>query len=1022
MLYNKLKMLLFGGVFFCCGCIDNAYDLNKDVNMDVSITGNKITVPVGNLKSIVLDSLIDVDDIDLMEITNGVYSLNKSDVIDPIEIEIDPIKINIDPITHTSTFQFNEVTIEEAVLNEVTEEQTFGINDISIKDLNESLPKLETQVTKELYTPEMKAQIEALKNSGLTQEIDFSLNNSFNTGEREVAFGLEYDLPKEIKEITEIELNNLIQFQVTNPSVLSGVNKTISLTATFPDMFTLRLDESVSEAHKYSLIGKNTIKVDGLSAEGATTVIQFYIDEMTGLNSTNGHISIDDKITYNVEYGLNGNITVSANTNLDDLTFLVSMDHQVSFTDAKGSTNDIEVEFKDMNFDFSAHFDNLEHIKEVEYIEFDASQSKIAFTTDLGHGGFEPFNLKEGDELKLSFPKNFVLDLSQCKMPNGTAYDKYDRGEHAFYISDINALNHFEWELAIDRIDVYTEVINHACDLDAKATISVASADGKLKLGETNLESLNETLESLKGKDVVFTMKETHLHIDDAVVLTEVIHEEIEEHTSFSVNEKIDDGVKRIESIEFKNDDEKFKNKVPITLNVSLTGVEDLKTTIHLELDVNLPSFFKMDKGTDENRATIKEDGTLAIRADYDPAEGKPLEINLLGERLDFTGEEFIDKTTGQVLGIVLKDSTDGNRYLQYDSDIPIKGEAYINESHLHSTILGKDIGINVEFTIGEMEVRKFSGIYCGEIDDIHESIDFDLGEDLDFLKDDVNTLTFSDPQIMFSIDNPVGVPVNMALSLFGKDENGNPIETSRIETSITLEPAAYEGGEVITRKLNYLLTSKTSERVGYNNIVIPELSNLLKKIPDALEIELIPTIDESQTHHVDLYKEGGLVFHPEYEVIVPIKFDDLHIEYSELVEDLNEDLNESLEYFTDIEIKVEMDITNTIPLGLTLTAKALDVYGQEIEGIEVEEIQIAAGNGDPIDKEGLDESQKQKFKLIVKSKGDALRNLDQLELLVKGDANETVGGKALSPEQGVHITNIVLEISGSIETNLDEL
>ena len=33
----------------------------------VSIAGNKITLPVGNVKPIVLDSLIDVDDIDLLE-------------------------------------------------------------------------------------------------------------------------------------------------------------------------------------------------------------------------------------------------------------------------------------------------------------------------------------------------------------------------------------------------------------------------------------------------------------------------------------------------------------------------------------------------------------------------------------------------------------------------------------------------------------------------------------------------------------------------------------------------------------------------------------------------------------------------------------------------------------------------------------------------------------------------------------------------------------------------------------------
>ena len=1001
---KKAKFLLWGGMALCCGCVDNTYDLNKDIVMDVTIAGNKITLPVGNVKPIVLDSLIDVDDIDMLEKMNGVYSLSKSDVIDPIDIEIDPIKINIDPITHSSTFQFEEVTIEEAVLNEVKKEQEFGVNEVSIEDLNESLPTLQTAVTKELYTSEMQEQIEALKASGSTQEIKIPLNQTVETDLEEVDFELDYALPAEIKEITDITLNNLIQFKVTNPDILDGVNKFISFTTTFPKEFVLRLDKNAPDADKYSLSNDNrTVTVTGIEAKGETTMLQFYIDEMVGLDTkhVNGNISFDDKITYMVEYTVNGEISVSANTNLDDFKFLVNMDHKVSFEDAKGSTNDIDVEFEQMDFDFSAHFDNLEHIKEVEYIDFDAAKSKIYFTTDLGDGGFEPFNLKEGCLLKLSFPENFVLDLAQCHYPDGVIYNKE---EHAFFISDVNKLHGYQWDLAIDRIDVYKEVIDHKCDLDAVASISVVAGDGMLKLGETDVESFNSTLKNLKSKNVVFTMAETHLHIDDAVVLTEVIHEEIEEHTSFSVNEKMDDGVGRIETIE-------FYNEVPIVLEVALTGVEELATDVHLNLDVTLPSFLVLS--SKDERGKIEE-GKMTIDADYNPQSGN-LEIEMLAEKIHFAGDEFPN-------GMEMKDSTDNNRYLQYDSDVPIIGEAYINETEMHSTILGKDIGIDVNFNIGEMEVKKFSGIYCGDIDDIHETIEFDLGEDLDFLKEDGNTITLSDPQIKFSIDNPVSIPVDMALSLFGKDDAGNIIEESRVETAIRLEPATYDEvtGEITTREMKYLLTNKETLLEGYTNVVIPNLSDLLKKIPNSLDIELIPTIDESVTHYVDLSKD--LVFHPEYDVVVPLKFDNIHIEYTELVEDLNKDLGETLEHFVNIELKVDMNVRNTVPVGLVLTVEPLDTNGDLIEGVEIENVQIAAGNGEDINKSDAEENSGEELQLIVKSRGDVLRRLDKLNLLIKADADETVGGEALTPEQGVHITNIVLEVKGDVDTNLDEL
>ena len=1007
MLNKKSKWLLWGSMVLCCGCVDNAYDLNKDIVMDVTIAGNKITLPVGNVKPIVLDSLINVDDIDLLEKMNGVYSLKKSDVIDPIDIEIDPIKINIDPITHSSTFQFDEVTIDEAVLNEVRKEQTFGVNEVSIEDLNESLPTLAKEVTTGVLSPELEEQLLALKGTGIAQEITTPFAYTVNTGVQKVKFGLSYELPKEIKEITDITLNNLIRFRVTNPAIFAGASKTISFDATFPEGFVLRKDENAPHADKYTVDGR-TVKVSGVDSQGDEVFVQFYIEALTGLGNriVDGAISFDEEIEYEVKYTVDGNVTLSNNTELTDFDFLVAMDHKVSFEDAKGSTNDINVDFETMEFDFSAHFDNLEHIKKVEYIEFDAANSKINFKTDLGDGGFAPFNLKEGCQLKLSFPDKFVLDLGQCVYPEGVTYNEE---EHAFLISDVNVLNGFEWQLAIDRVDVYTEVVNKKCDLEAAASISVVSPSENdvLKLGATVVESFNSTLEKLKSKDVVFTMGETHLHIDDAVVMTETIHEEIDEHTSLSVNEKIDEGVKRIESIEFVG------GEVPITLNVGMTGVEDIDTDIHLKLDVELPSFLVLDKSDEELGVTINN-GMLTIEKDYNPKEGN-LTVKLLGKKLDF------EKEYGEG-GVELEKADDNSYYLKYEKDIPISGEAYINETEMHSTILGKDVGINVDFTIGEMEVKKFSGIYCGKIDDINESIELDLGEDLDFLKEDGNTVTLSDPQIMFTIDNPVSVPVDMALSLFGKDDNGQIIETSRVETVIRLEPAVYDEvtGNITTRDMKFLLTNKEVELDGYTTVFVPDLSNLLKRIPNTLDIELKPTIDESVTHHVDLSKD--LVFHPEYDVVVPLKFDNIHIEYTELVEDLNKDLGEALEHFANIELKVDMNIRNTVPVGLVLTVEPLDTYGNLIEDVEVENVQIAAGNGDDINGADAEGDSGEKLQLIVKSKGDVLRRLDKLNLLIKADADETVGGEALTPKQGVHITNIVLEVKGDVDTNLDEL
>jgi hypothetical protein len=115
------------------------------------------------------------------------------------------------------------------------------------------------------------------------------------------------------------------------------------------------------------------------------------------------------------------------------------------------------------------------------------------------------------------------------------------------------------------------------------------------------------------------------------------------------------------------------------------------------------------------------------------------------------------------------------------------------------------------------------------------------------------------------------------------------------------------------------------------------------------------------------------------------------------------------------------MNIRNSLPLGLTLTVEPLDANGDVLDGVEIEDVHIAAGNGENI-KDESGENQGEEFVLKLKSQGDVLRSLDKLNLLIKAEADETVGGLPLTPEQGVHITDIVIEMTGDVETNLDEL
>jgi hypothetical protein len=153
--------------------------------------------------------------------------------------------------------------------------------------------------------------------------------------------------------------------------------------------------------------------------------------------------------------------------------------------------------------------------------------------------------------------------------------------------------------------------------------------------------------------------------------------------------------------------------------------------------------------------------------------------------------------------------------------------------------------------------------------------------------------------------------------------------------------------------------------------------------------------------------------------VLVPLKFEDLHLCYNDTIANLDSDLGETMEMFSNVSLKATMDIINTIPIGLSLTVIPLDVDGNVIGDIEIDELNIAAGAGEEL----LDEngvlcagSEPQKYVFGIKSRSGDISSLDGLAFSLKAATDHTVGAAALKGEQGVKISNIVLEVSGDIE------
>lgn len=87
--------LLLTSLGITTSCIDNSYDLNKDIDMTVNIGGEHLAIPVGYTEKITLNKIIELDEgDDLQVLENGEYHLLKSDNIDETNTSVKLVTVN----------------------------------------------------------------------------------------------------------------------------------------------------------------------------------------------------------------------------------------------------------------------------------------------------------------------------------------------------------------------------------------------------------------------------------------------------------------------------------------------------------------------------------------------------------------------------------------------------------------------------------------------------------------------------------------------------------------------------------------------------------------------------------------------------------------------------------------------------------------------------------------------------------------------------------------------------------------
>lgn len=241
-------------------CVDNKYDLDKDIDMTVNVGGEHLTIPAGSSDTAYLSKIIEVEEGDILQpdAATRVYHLTKKDDIDVKPTTVKEVTIDETTTNLSSTEIVNATSVtDEEVLAPVT---TSGNFEAKSNNIDEAL--------KELGALHAKAPVD------LILTIDFQKEQSLN--------------------FTRVQANKL--------------------KIVFPDYIVFKAEEGI-QGHELILDGQ-VLSENGKSYSRTLKVEGYEFGENTGFGKepVNGTLTIDGKISMEgdvVTSGVSGSGTLS---------------------------------------------------------------------------------------------------------------------------------------------------------------------------------------------------------------------------------------------------------------------------------------------------------------------------------------------------------------------------------------------------------------------------------------------------------------------------------------------------------------------------------------------------------------------------------------------------------------------------------------------------------------------------------------------------------------------------------------
>lgn len=375
----------------------------------------------------------------------------------------------------------------------------------------------------------------------------------------------------------------------------------------------------------------------------------------------------------------------------------------------------------------------------------------------------------------------------------------------------------------------------------------------------------------------------------------------------------------------------KPKNPVPITLSVVVSNLPDQNKTLSAtSFRLVLPEYVVLENECDPGVCNLQD----VVIPDVTTSEMRWSET-FMANAMDFSRDSqgalvvengSIDRPGNfDLIGTVTI-----SNYTCKGSDLYVLIDADGNKI----VAMREPVVVEIfpEILVPDVTASELTGTFNPSIDDSNSSVEIELGEDMNFLKEKDAEINLKDPKIVLNINNNSTVGILADLTLLASNNH-----TALFE-GVDLYDASGE-------KTIVLDSDDVSD--GY------DLHSFLSPVPDNVEVKVHPYTDLSKDYTIHL--EDSVKVKGDYQVIIPYDFNSISISYETRIEDVwgtdVDDITEKLPAITGAELS--LTAINTIPLDLKLTISATNRFtGKEESGIvdcDVAEVIKAGSLNNPV-------------------------------------------------------------------------